>query len=58
MANQADSMARVEANGRTVPASFLSWARKNLNEITLLIGLIGVSAFITVNNEVFSPAPT
>ena len=58
MANQADSMPRAESVGRSGAAAFLTWVRKNLNEITLLLGLIGVSAFITVNNDVFLTTPT
>lgn len=53
MGNQADIMPGVETNGRRVSASLLTFVRKNLNEITLLIGLFGVSAFITANNSVF-----
>ncbi len=57
MANQADSMPRAESSGRSGSASFLTWIRRNLNEITLLLGLIGVSAFITVRNDVFLTTP-
>ncbi len=46
-------MPNADLNSHSASASFLATLRKHLNEITLLIGLIGVSAFITINNGVF-----
>ncbi|MBK8024730.1 MAG: ABC transporter permease [Chloroflexi bacterium] len=57
MEKQVDIAPGTRANERSRTSPIWTLIRKNLNEITLLLGLIGVSAFITANNDVFlSPA--
>lgn len=53
MERQSELTTTVAASRNGSGSRFWALIRKHLNEITLLIGLIGVSAFITLNNEVF-----
>lgn len=53
MENQTEALPTVQSSRKNVGSTLWAPIRKNLNEITLLIGLVAVSAFITANNEVF-----
>lgn len=53
MEDQSNIMTAVEKRKPEYRSPLWGMIRGHLNEITLLVGLLGVSAFITINNDVF-----
>lgn len=54
---RADRMPDSESVDRGVLDGVIAFLRKNLNEITLLVGLVAVSAFVSLNSDAFLTAP-